>query len=491
MSMDLEAKIKAALKEIDSFRTPDCLDDNTIGRYAENTLAEPQRQAADAHLHSCLYCLKQLNDMTELLHFQKKQVPLSPRLEARLKEMLPEPENVLPRGIHPTPIIQRLKELVTFTPQMWRFSAIGLAAAWVIFIVSSLVVRQTGHEGGFPALNRNAFVKVQALNNTGGVLTEQQGVVVGSDGLIASNLAPLAGASRLRITLADGTTRDISQIWKDDDKNLAVMKTGVNGLASLPLSDIKDIVGRKIYAVADFAVSGIKISEAVASDIRELPSRRKGGGDKFIQVATQGSAASKGAIVDERGNLLGFLITEEKHINLATPAQDVAQLVKIGKAIPISELKNVSFSADAINFYMKGILARDGQRWDEAIGYLQKAVKLNPRLEGAYVELGYAFYRKLDFEREAEAYKAVLKINPDNVDALYSLAWTLESHGKYPEAISYYEKALSVDPKDIETLYQLGISYLAQGNRAKATEMYGRLKKLDPGNAEMLRRLIR
>ena len=43
MNMGLENKIKAALKDIEKFRTPDCLDVTTIGRYAENKLPEPQR----------------------------------------------------------------------------------------------------------------------------------------------------------------------------------------------------------------------------------------------------------------------------------------------------------------------------------------------------------------------------------------------------------------------------------------------------------------
>jgi tetratricopeptide (TPR) repeat protein len=475
--MELENNMKAALADIDSFQTADCLDTEIIDLYVENRLDDSEREIVEKHLHTCLYCLKQLNDMTALLHFQK-QAAVNQHKKQQSQTTAPS-------------LAERLREFFNFTINPWRFSAIGLATAWVIFFASSLVLKQAGHEAGFPQLNRNAFVKVQALNESGSVLGEQQGVVVGSEGLIASNLSHLAGASRLRITLKDGSSREISQIWKDEDKNLAVLKTDAAALTSIPLGDIKEIVGKKIYAVADFAVSGITINEAVASDIMELPSHRKEGGGKFIQVATHSDTVFKGAIVDEKGYLLGVLITEEKHINLATPARDVAQLVKTSRAISVGELKNISFSGDALNAYMKGILARDSQRWDEAVSNLQTAIRLNPRLEGAYVELGYAFYRKQNFSKEAEAYEAALKINPDNPDALYSLAWNMESRGSYQQAIPLYEKALALAPEDTEIIYQLGLSYLAQGKKDKASEMSRRLKRLDPGQAELLRRLIR
>ena len=482
MSMELESKIKAALADIDSFQTDDCLDTDIIGHYVENTMDDQGREAVEKHLHSCLYCLKQLNDMTALQHFQRQAVTKRHKEQQSLANVLT--------------FVEKLREFFNFTVNPWRFSAIGLATAWVIFIASSFVLRQAGHEAGFPQLNRDAFVKIQALNEAGSILSEQQGVVVGSDGLIASSLSHLAGASKLRITLKDGNTRDISQIWKDENKNLAVLKTDANALTSIPLGEITEIVGKKIYAVTDFAVSGIKISEAVASDIKEQSSRRNDGGgneggDRFIQVTTQADTIFKGAIVDEKGNLLGFLITEEKHINLATPAQEVQRLVKTSKAIPVSELKKISFSGDALNAYMKGILARDNQRWDDAITNLQSAIRLNNRLEGAYVELGYAYYRKQDFTNEAKAYEEALKINPNNPDALYSLAWNMESQRNYQQAIPLYEKALALAPEDAEIVYQLGLSYLAQGRKDKATEMSVRLKPLDRGLAELLRRLIR
>ena len=473
MNMDIESKIKDALKDIDSFKTADCLDVNTIGQYVEKKLTEPQLKAAESHLHTCLFCLKQLNDMTEILYGQKhlKNVKQSKVASA-------------------VSFFQRLKELITFTPQQWRFSAVGLAAAWMVFIVSSVVLHYGEVRHGAPKLNPNSIVKISAMGASGKVLREQRGMIVSSDGYIEGNLTPLAGATKIIVTLKDGRTREIDKIWGDDESNLAVMKIADNDLQGIPLADIASMkIGHKVFAVSDGDESSA--TDAIVFDFKQISGRRKDTSMQYIQVSSQTSTKNTGKLIDGKGNLIGFVITEEENINFAIPANSFRQLVKNTSAIPVSELKQSSFSSEALNYYFNGIMARDAQRTDEAMRHFQKAIQLNPKLIGARIELGLLYYKKHDFDKEAEQYQEVLKLNPDNVDALYNLAWNLESHGKYKEATPMYEKALKLDPEDTETLYQLGLSYLAQGNKGKAMEMYGRLKKIDPGNAEMLRRLMK
>jgi TolA-binding protein len=487
MNMGLETRLKTALQGIERFRTPGCLSETTIGSYIEKKLDEPLRREVEAHLNGCLHCLKQLNDMTALLHYQKQKAALPQHLRQKLQELLPQ--QTQDAASQPS-FLDRFRATLTFTPSMWRFSALGLSAAWVVFLVSALVLRHEEHLPNFDALHRDSFVRVQALNAAGSVLNEQQGVVIGEGGLIASSLSPLTGASKLRVTLKNGTTYQTDNIWKDEDKNLAVMKINNSTLKAIPVAGIKEIVGKRIYVVADPSTPGNKLQEALASGIKELPNGKKAG-PRYIQVATQTTNATKGAVVDEQGRLLGFLITEEKHLNLASTAEDITRLASSAQQIPLSELTQTAFSGYAIDIYMKGILAKDAQRWDDAVECLENAIQLNPRLEGAYVKLGHVYYRKREFTKEAEIYEKVLRINPDNLPALFSLAESQVSMGQYRKAIKSYEKVLALNGTDGEALYQLGLSYMADNQNVKATEMFSRLKTVDPGQAELLGRLIK
>ena len=80
-----EAGIKDVLKEIGKLRTSECLDTVSIGMFAEGRLTDEEGKRAEEHLRTCLYCIRQLNDMKELLYYQKHPVALSPGLSERLR----------------------------------------------------------------------------------------------------------------------------------------------------------------------------------------------------------------------------------------------------------------------------------------------------------------------------------------------------------------------------------------------------------------------
>ncbi len=118
-----------------------------------------------------------------------------------------------------------------------------------------------------PNVDANSFVNVQALDNGGAVVNEAQGVVVNSKGLVASNLSQLAGASAVQITSRDGRTYRTSRVWRDEDKNLAVMKIDNDSLPSVPMADISEIsIGQRVFLVTDRA-GGKKTSRNRSSAI--------------------------------------------------------------------------------------------------------------------------------------------------------------------------------------------------------------------------------
>ena len=75
------------LEELERQKTPGCLTDDVLGQYIEHTLPVPERDAAEKHLQSCLYCLNQLVELRELLFLEKKADPLPPHLENSLRRL--------------------------------------------------------------------------------------------------------------------------------------------------------------------------------------------------------------------------------------------------------------------------------------------------------------------------------------------------------------------------------------------------------------------
>ena len=381
--------------------------------------------------------------------------------------------------------------MLTFASLKWRYSAVGIICATLGVMLTLLVFRPTNRRDSGPQLNPDAFVNITALGEDGRVLKENRGVVMDARGYIASNLTTISGAATLRVVQRNGKTYHIDKVWADENRNLAVMKLDTDLVSALPLSTIKQLVGKNLFIVTDPANATKGTTESIVSDFHQIPGRRSDRPKHYIEIATLTTHATGGVLVDEQGKLVGLLITEDKRINMAAPINDIERLYKEGKAISLKELKQVSFSSEALECYLKGILAGDNHQWNEAKLLLEKAVRLNPRLDGAYQELGHVYYRLRDYTNEARAYETALAINPNNSDALLCMGWNLDSRREFRKAIGYYNRAYQLDPENATIVFRLGLSYLMQGEKQKALNMSDKLQPLDPGNAELVRRLAR
>ena len=492
MDSSIDTRMKKAIHGVDRPKSPECLDAHTIGLYAENKLSEEERRRTEEHLNGCLYCVKQLNEMKELLYYDQNPADLSPVLAERLSALCLTKKGGQGSHAFARSLFKYLKAFFVFPATQWRYSTVSLVSACAAVLVTLFLIRPGAPVVLAPYVDANSFVNVKALSDEGKVLSEAQGVVLDSKGLVASNLYQLAGARTIQITLRDGRTFRTKHAWMDEDKNIAVMKVDDNALPAMPRADIARIsVGERVFIIPGHGGTKKGFNQSLISDFKQMPGRRRSNSIQYIQIATLTTNTTRGAIVDDQGRLVGLVITEEKNINLAVPIADAERLVKESKAMPLSEVKAGRRPAQALNYYLKGILARDIQRWDQAIEFYKKALELNPNLNGAHLELGYVYYRKRLYDLEAREYEAVLETNPDNTDALTSLATNLETKGLYAEAIQKYEHALALDPEDAETMSELGLAYLAVGRKDKTADVSVRLRKLDPGYGELLYRLSR
>jgi uncharacterized protein (TIGR03790 family) len=100
---------------------------------------------------------------------------------------------------------------------------------------------------------------------------------------------------------------------------------------------------------------------------------------------------------------------------------------------------------------------------------LEEAVALDPRLEGARLNLAMAYERAKAFDKAAAHYRAVLEQNPRSVVALNNLAYILADREKRPaDALPYAQRAYTLAPGDPNVADTLGWVYLLLGNRVQA-----------------------
>ena len=155
-----------------------------------------------------------------------------------------------------------------------------------------------------------------------------------------------------------------------------------------------------------------------------------------------------------------------------------------------AKVLNAAGGALTTNAFEEKDEAKRSMMLNEAIGYLQKAVKIHPGYKNAYLIMGNAYYFLGQYEPAIEAYGHALTIDPNFQDAFKNQAIVLRDAGKYAgeqqndliKAETYLMRSYQMAPQDVETLRLLGVLNGIKGNHTKASEYFAKVVEFEPGN---------
>ncbi len=123
---------------------------------------------------------------------------------------------------------------------------------------------------------------------------------------------------------------------------------------------------------------------------------------------------------------------------------------------------------EAEHLYMAGKLFLDRGRSDNAMGYLRKAIEVNPRHAGAHFELGMLLYRdKKPMEAKTEISQAI-KYDGDNSEAYYYLGKLQKEANEFTAALLSFEKAVRNPEFKSKALVERGACYMSLSDLDRA-----------------------
>ncbi len=193
----------------------------------------------------------------------------------------------------------------------------------------------------------------------------------------------------------------------------------------------------------------------------------------------------------------------------------------IEKAKPIFEQLNKELPNDWRPYYYLGMIA-DREKHDSLAGrFFERVTRLAEWNSDAWWYVGYSYFQKGEYqklvdemqrakralpkdsriyfleglgysrlEKNDEAIKALkrsLELKPDDIDAISTLALTLDGLHLYQESDSLYERALRLDPRSHLILNNYGYSLAERGLQLdRALQMSLQAVATDPGNASYL-----
>jgi cytochrome c-type biogenesis protein CcmH/NrfG len=94
----------------------------------------------------------------------------------------------------------------------------------------------------------------------------------------------------------------------------------------------------------------------------------------------------------------------------------------------------------------------------EAVGYLEKSLKLNPSNHEYWCTLGIAQLQRNKYKPAVEAFQRCLQVEPDYFDAVISLGLTYYRMEDWQKAVGYLVLALERDPENYDALKALARS---------------------------------
>ena len=114
---------------------------------------------------------------------------------------------------------------------------------------------------------------------------------------------------------------------------------------------------------------------------------------------------------------------------------------------------------------VRGKMALEAKRYEEAATELRKALAAEPDSVPAHINLGAALSQLGDLKGAAEQFEKALFIDPNNVNAHYNLAVLLANDKQHTQAIIHLEKVSVLNPNDFGARFFLA-QQLLQANRA-------------------------
>lgn len=113
-------------------------------------------------------------------------------------------------------------------------------------------------------------------------------------------------------------------------------------------------------------------------------------------------------------------------------------------------------------------------RYSEALGSLQKATKLAPKVASNWNNLGIAYMQKEEPKRAEEMWRKALSVDSEFTDAYTNLGVLYFQQKKFKEAETNFKIALKdlAYQKSAQVHYNLGLTYLSQRKTLNAEQQF-------------------
>lgn len=114
----------------------------------------------------------------------------------------------------------------------------------------------------------------------------------------------------------------------------------------------------------------------------------------------------------------------------------------------------------------------------------KKIVKIKPNNINAINILGMIFYQQKNYDSAIQYMKNLIKLNPNNAQAYYIIGHSMQGKKQLDEAITYYQKALQFNPNLTDVYYNLGTIFQDKKRNDEAISCYQKALQFNPTDTD-------
>ena len=137
---------------------------------------------------------------------------------------------------------------------------------------------------------------------------------------------------------------------------------------------------------------------------------------------------------------------------------------------------------NAENYYWAGHIYEENNRFDVALGFMQKAVFYDKNNSKAHAEIGLMQYRTKNFAEAKKEIDLALKLNPENYSSYYYLGKIQKDEKAIPAALKSFEKAQRDPDIKQKAIIEHGACYMVVNRYDNASVDFQRAIELDKDN---------
>jgi Predicted N-acetylglucosaminyl transferase len=161
---------------------------------------------------------------------------------------------------------------------------------------------------------------------------------------------------------------------------------------------------------------------------------------------------------------------------------------KSAEALYLGNIK--VYPSDSRSFIRLGMMfAATPATFAKATQPLSQASVLNPKDAMVLLKLAQVWGGLKNEDRELEAYKKLLALEPQNADANRRVGEILIKKKQYSKAIENLEMVQTINPQDAEVLLMLSEGYLKTGRQDKGIELLAKAQNFKKDNPELMLQL--